>query len=125
LDTYRKWLTVATLRALNVEGIPDNVKAEPLNRMSKGNITCGHSPIYSELVLRVLYRLRTVSEQAPLDASTFSWFSPLLTQVLLKGAIALAEDDDPLEQMVLVLDVIKFHSGECTYLFSSTSMHDV
>ena len=67
----------------------------------------------TDLVLRVLYRLRTVSEQNVLDAATFSLCSPLLTQVLLKGGISLAEEDDPLEQVTLALDVIKFHAGQC------------
>jgi len=51
-----------------------------------------------------------------MDASTFSLCSPLLAQVLLKGGISLAEEDDPLEQVALVLDVIKFHAGECQSL---------
>ena len=51
-----------------------------------------------------------------MDAATFSLCSPLLTQVLLKGGISLAEEDDPLEQVALSLDVIKFHAGECRFL---------
>jgi hypothetical protein len=53
-----------------------------------------------------------------LDAATFSLCSPLLTQVLMKGGISLAEEDDPLEQVVLALDVIKFHAGECESLMN-------
>lgn len=48
-----------------------------------------------------------------MDAATFSLCSPLLTRVLLKGGISLTEEDDPLEQITLALDVIKFHAGQC------------
>lgn len=48
-----------------------------------------------------------------MDSATFSLCSPLLTQVLLDGGISLAAEDDPLEQVSLALDVIKFHAGEC------------
>lgn len=61
----------------------------------------------------MLYRLRTLSEQTPFDAATYCYAAPLLSQILLKGGIALAEEDDPLEQIAISLDVIKFHSGEC------------
>ncbi|PCH35750.1 ARM repeat-containing protein [Wolfiporia cocos MD-104 SS10] len=96
LETFRTWIGVATLRSLAVEGIPEDFQVEPLNA----------------LVLRVLYRLRTLSEQSPLDAATFSYASPLLSQVLIKGGIAIAEDDDPLEQVALAVDILKFHAGE-------------
>lgn len=66
------------------------------------------------LLLRVLYRLRFLSEQAPLDVETFAFVTPLLSQIFSKGAIGLMEDDDPLEQTALALDVVKFHSADCT-----------
>lgn len=65
------------------------------------------------LVLRILYRMRTLSEQAPFDAATYSYASPLLDQVLRKGGLGIEEEDDPGEQIILVLDIIKFHSAEC------------
>lgn len=64
-------------------------------------------------MLRVLYRLRSLSEQTPLDPATFSYAFPLLLQVIEKGRIGAGEDDEPLEQVALSLDVIKFHCGEC------------
>ncbi|KAI0366693.1 ARM repeat-containing protein [Pilatotrama ljubarskyi] len=96
LDTYRKWVGVATLRSFEMPGIPDDFTLEPLN----------------SLIIRVLYRLRTLSEQSPFDAATYCYASPLLSQVLRKGGIALTEEDDPLEQIALSLDIIKFHCGE-------------
>jgi hypothetical protein len=65
------------------------------------------------LVIRVLYRLRFLSEQAPFDAATFSYVYPLLGQILLTGGIPGEEDDDPLEQVTLVLEILNFHGGEC------------
>ncbi|RPD57344.1 ARM repeat-containing protein [Lentinus tigrinus ALCF2SS1-7] len=96
LDTYRKWVGVATLRSFEMAGIPEDFTIEPLN----------------SLVIRVLYRLRTLSEQSPFDAATYGYASPLLSRVLLKGGIAIEEEDDPLEQIALSLDIIKFHCGE-------------
>ncbi|KAI9068620.1 ARM repeat-containing protein [Trametes sanguinea] len=96
LDTYRKWVGVATLRSFEMSGIPEDFTLEPL----------------SALIIRVLYRLRTLSEQAPFDAATYCYAAPLLSQVILKGGFTLLEDDDPLEQIALSLDIIKFHCGE-------------
>jgi hypothetical protein len=61
----------------------------------------------------VLHRLRSLSEQTPLDSATFSYVFPLVQQVIQKGGIRPGEEDDPLEQVALSLDIIKFHSGEC------------
>lgn len=66
------------------------------------------------LIIRVLYRLRSLSEQAPFDAATFSYAFPLLEQVLIQGGIESEDEEEPLEQVILVLDIIKFHCGECT-----------
>ncbi|GBE83943.1 eIF-2-alpha kinase activator GCN1 [Sparassis crispa] len=96
LDTLRTWIGVATLRSLGINEIPEDYTVEPLN----------------SLVLRVLYRLRSLSEQSPFDAATFSYSSPLLSEVLLKGGIALTDEDDPLEQVALALGVVRFHCGE-------------
>lgn len=71
------------------------------------------------LVIRVLYRIRTLSEQSPFDVATFSYASPLLSVVLSKGGIALEEGDDPLEQVTLAVDIVKFHAGECEDISSS------
>jgi hypothetical protein len=59
-------------------------------------------------VLRVLYRLRSLSEQTPLDSATFSYAFPLLQQVIQKGGVESGKEDDSLEQVALSLDIIKF-----------------
>ncbi|KAG6864935.1 hypothetical protein C0991_006286 [Blastosporella zonata] len=96
LDTFRRWVGVATLRSLNIEAVPEELQSEPLNL----------------LIIRVLLRLRSLSEQAPFDAATFSYAYPLLGQVLLQGGIAAKEEEEALEQVALALAIIKFHSGE-------------
>ena len=67
-----------------------------------------------DLVLRVLYRLRSLSVQTPLDPATFSYAFPLLFQVIEKRGVRSGEEDEPMEQVALSLDIIKFHCGECT-----------
>ncbi|KAG2158689.1 armadillo-type protein [Suillus bovinus] len=98
LDTFRKWVGVATLRSLEIASVPEELQAEQL----------------STLVLRVLYRLRSLSEQTPFDAATFSYAFPLLAQVLMKGGVDTGQDDgdEALEQITLVLDIIRFHCSE-------------
>ncbi|KAI0827665.1 ARM repeat-containing protein [Trametes gibbosa] len=96
LENYRKWVAVATLRSFDMPGIPEDFTLEPLN----------------SLIIRVLYRLRSLSEQTPFDAATYAYSSPLFSQIISKGGIALAEEDDPLEQIAISLDIIKFHCGE-------------
>ncbi|KAH9007605.1 ARM repeat-containing protein [Lactarius deliciosus] len=97
LEAFGKWVGIATLRSLELGVVPEELQAEPVN----------------QLVLRVLYRLRSLSEQTPLDSATFSYAFPLVEQVIQKGGILPGEEDDPLEQVALSLDIIKFHTGEC------------
>ena len=66
----------------------------------------------SALSIRVLYRLRSLSEQTPFDSATFSYIFPFLAEILNRGGVE--GEDDPLEQVSLALDVIKFHCGECS-----------
>ncbi|KAF9561868.1 ARM repeat-containing protein [Agrocybe pediades] len=97
LDTMRRWVGIASLRCLKIGSVPEELQAEPLHM----------------LVIRVLYRLRFLSEKATFDAATFSYAFPLLSQILTGGGIkGEEEDDDPLEQVALVLEIIKFHCGE-------------
>lgn len=74
------------------------------------------------LVIRVLYRLRFFSEQAPFDAATYSYAFPLISQILTLGGISGSEEDDPLEQVALALEIIKFHCGECSFSYLLMSL---
>ena len=71
--------------------------------------------MYSGLVSRILYRLRTLAEQLPLDASTFALLAPLLKEIIIKGGLSVAEEkeEEAVEQLTLTLDFLKFHAAEC------------
>ncbi|KAJ3807969.1 armadillo-type protein [Lentinula aff. lateritia] len=96
LDTFRKWIGIATLRCLRENVVPEDLKAEPL----------------SQLVLRVLHHVRFLSEQVPFDSATFSYIYPLLNHVALEGGVVTEELEEMLEQVSLTQDIIKFHCGE-------------
>lgn len=57
--------------------------------------------------------------------ATYSYASPLLSQVLNKGGIGLTEEDDPLEQITLALQIVRFHCDDCksnTHILSDNSL---
>lgn len=116
LETLRQWIGVATLRALQVNGVPEDYTVEALSsrylsRVNEPNRLVAY--LCTGLVLRVLYRLRTLSEQSPFDAATFSYAAPLFNEILIKGGVGIEGEDDPGEQIILVLDIISFHAAEC------------
>lgn len=118
LDTLRKWVGIATLRSLNISAVPEELRAEPINCKLCDQTSFGilvHTTIPIALVIRVLHRLRSLSEQAPFDAATFSYAFPLLSQVLLLGGVSPADEDEALEQVALALGIIRFHCGECMF----------
>ncbi|KAK0212097.1 armadillo-type protein [Desarmillaria ectypa] len=96
LDTFRKWVGVATLRGLKGDVVPEELHAEALN----------------SLVTRVLHRLRYLSEQSPFDPATFSYIFPLIRHVLDQGGISAEDAEEREEQLALALHTIKFHCGE-------------
>ena len=118
LDTLRKWVGIATLRSLNISAIPEELQAEPINCKLCDQTSFGilvHTTIPIALVIHVLHRLQSLSEQAPFDAATFSYAFPLLSQVLLPGGVSPADEDEALEQVALALGIIRFHCGECMF----------
>ncbi|KAL5483042.1 GCN1 [Sanghuangporus weigelae] len=97
LDSLRKWVGVATLRCHNPGVVADELKAEPLNA----------------LVLRVLYRIRTLSEQNAFDAATFSYIAALLSCVIEDdSAIGDEDEDEPLERIALIIAILNFHTRD-------------
>ncbi|KAL8388306.1 hypothetical protein RB595_009323 [Gaeumannomyces hyphopodioides] len=93
LGSFREFIGVATLRAHDVELIPENLKQEPLH----------------ELVTRVLYRLRFAGEQRPFDSVSAIYMLPLVLLILQKGGFgATAEDKDT--QIVLATEFLGFHT---------------
>lgn len=80
---------------------------------------CRISSRYAGLVLRVLHRLRYVSEQSPLDSATFSYAFPLIRAVCLQGGVGVEDPEEILEEITVSLDFVEFHVAECQYQFSS------
>lgn len=70
----------------------------------------------------MLYRLRSLSEQAAFDGPTFSYAYPLLSQVMKRGGIAASDEDEGIEQVTLALNIVKFHCGQCE-CFSHLVLH--
>ena len=94
LGSARSFIGVATLRALGSSNLPSNLLEEPLG----------------DLVTRLLYRLRSASEQRPFDSLSLTYIMPLLFAVLRLKGIAQAEADAADEQITLALEVISFHT---------------
>ncbi|KAG8875312.1 translational activator of GCN4 [Tulasnella sp. 331] len=98
LQGFNTWIGVATLRSYEISVVPEELKEEALDG----------------LVIRVLYRLRSLSEQAVFDAATYSYLSPLLTFVIRNGGVGTTEPEAILEQAALALSIASFHSGACS-----------
>ena len=92
----RPFVGIATLRAYDVSALPDNLKEEP----------------FGDLVTRVLYRLRFLSEQRPLDAVSLIYTVPLLLLILQKGGFGDAADEID-AQLVLAIEILSFHTDIC------------
>ncbi|TRM56848.1 armadillo-type protein [Schizophyllum amplum] len=97
---FAKWVGVATLRAYECDALPLDLVEEPVGG----------------LIARMLYRLRFLSEQTPLDAASFSYVFPLLQRVVEKGPILDDRDEaetreQSSEQLALALDVLTFHAA--------------
>ncbi|KAI9014595.1 armadillo-type protein [Phycomyces nitens] len=103
----REAIGLATLRSNHVSQIPSRWLDEPLG----------------DLVARILYRLRFITETQPLPPSSFAYCFPVLQQVLLQGGIECPEDEDEdseneLAQITMAIDIIGFHcpQGDSTIL---------
>lgn len=66
-----------------------------------------------ELVTRLLYRLRFMSEQRVFDNVSLSYILPLVTLVLQNRGIGLSDCDDANEQVTLALEFLAFHTDSC------------
>ena len=92
MGPIRPFIGVATLRALNVTHLPEELTQEPLG----------------ELITRVLYRLRFSGEQRPFDTVSLTYILPLVFLVLQNGGFG--NQDDREAQVVLALEFLKFHT---------------
>ncbi|CDS01548.1 related to translation activator GCN1 [Sporisorium scitamineum] len=99
LEAYSMFVGVALLRSIDEQLVQEDFRAEPIN----------------ELVLRILYRLRSLSEQSPLDAGTVAFIDPLIVRIVRAGGFGVdpEDTDSVLEQIQLSLDFINFHGSAC------------
>ncbi|KAI8084473.1 armadillo-type protein [Halteromyces radiatus] len=93
-------ICLATLRCNQVEGLPKRWLDEPL----------------LELVNRVLYKLRFLTESRPLSVNAFLLCFPVLYEVIKQGGVACnksAEEgrEQAIEQVTMALDVLSFHAS--------------
>ncbi|ODQ64191.1 ARM repeat-containing protein [Nadsonia fulvescens var. elongata DSM 6958] len=94
LGNMRKFMAVAILRASDVE-IPDkNLIEESLK----------------SLVLRVLYRLKFLSDQRPFDSVTLIFILPLVLRVLKERGISTTDEEEVDEQLMLALEILTAHA---------------
>ncbi|KZV97501.1 ARM repeat-containing protein [Exidia glandulosa HHB12029] len=93
LGVFKHSLGVATLRALKIDGLPEEMTVEPLDG----------------LLLRVLYRLRSLGEREPLDPASLTVASLMLSAVISAGGMGAADAEEALEQLALVVDILSFH----------------
>ncbi|KAF2088533.1 ARM repeat-containing protein [Saccharata proteae CBS 121410] len=98
LGVLKPFFGIAALRALNVPYLPEGVDQEALG----------------DLVTRLLYRLRFMTEQRPLDSVSLIYILPLAFLVLEKGAIDRTNEEEADEQIILALEFISFHTGSCS-----------
>jgi hypothetical protein len=77
------------------------------------------------MVTRVLYRLRFLSDQRPLDAVSLAYCFPLVFLVLEKGGIGRSEPEEADEQLILAIEFISFHTNSCMYTspFTTPSLY--
>lgn len=99
MGVFRVALGVAVLRSVEAQVVPDNFRAEPL----------------PDLVSRMLFQLRFLSEQQPFDAGTFAYAAPLTSKILRNGGVGIdkTQAEAALEQLALALDFIAFHVRKC------------
>ena len=81
--------------------------------VSRLGILCYNVLTKQDLVTRVLYRLRFLSEQRPLDAVSLAYCFPLLFLVLEKGGIGKTSPEESDEQLILAIEVLAFHTNSC------------
>ncbi|KAI0437982.1 armadillo-type protein [Xylaria telfairii] len=101
LGAIRPFIGVATLRAVDITSLPENMIEENVE----------------ELLTRVLYRLRFAGEQRPFDAVSVTYMLPLIFAILRNGGIGEAVDERD-TQLVLAIEFLSFH----TLVFSDENL---
>ncbi|KAF2420747.1 ARM repeat-containing protein, partial [Tothia fuscella] len=94
LGPLRKFVGVATLRAIGVTQLPPELVVEPLQ----------------DLITRIMYRLKFLGEQRPFDTVSLAYILPLVFLVLQNGGFAENGSDEADEQLILALQFLACHT---------------
>ncbi|KAF3922117.1 hypothetical protein ABW20_dc0110612 [Dactylellina cionopaga] len=97
LGPFRYFIGITTLQAYGAERLTGEVLNEDLG----------------SLCTRVLYRIRFLGEQRPLDAISLHYILPLILKVLEDGGIDAKSSETIEEQLVLALEILAAHTGTC------------
>jgi len=100
LGPIRQFVGLATLRACNID-VPQS------NEIVQEDTAA--------LVTRVLYRVRSVAEQRPLDTISLIYTLPLILKVITNGGIGQLDSEAAEEQVVLALEFLAQHTESCKY----------
>ncbi|KAL8870658.1 MAG: hypothetical protein Q9174_003347, partial [Haloplaca sp. 1 TL-2023] len=95
LGSLRSFVGVASLRGLGTSTLPETMKEESLG----------------DLVTRILYRIRFMSEQRPFDTISLLYMLPLAMKVLQAEGVGRADADEIDEQITLALEFFTFHAN--------------
>ena len=101
LGTLREAIGIATLRTFENVQLPRGYAGYESEELS-------------ELVTRVLYRIRFASEQRSFDAASLSYMLPLVLHTLQTGGVGSATSEDLEAQVLLALEFLNFHTGDCS-----------
>ncbi|ORX39844.1 regulation of translational elongation-related protein [Kockovaella imperatae] len=98
LGEYRRLLVGAILRAYGVPLIPEDYLHEDL----------------ADLIIRLMHQTRFLSEQSPLDSTTFGLCSILFAKIVDSGGCGTqsVQSDEAQEQLTLVVNIIGTCCGE-------------
>lgn len=100
LGPIRQFVGLATLRACDID-VPQS------NEILQEDTAV--------LVTRVLYRIRSVAEQRPLDTISLIYTLPLILKVITNGGIGQLDSEAAEEQVVLALEFLAQHTESCKY----------
>lgn len=115
IGEMRPFVAIATLRAVGKTFLRSELETEPLGSklypwtlyILKVLLTLC---TFAGLITRILYRLRILSEQRPLDGVSLGYILPLIFIVLENNGIEESKDDSG-EQVLLALEFISFHTN--------------
>ncbi|RMD42898.1 hypothetical protein DV735_g2206, partial [Chaetothyriales sp. CBS 134920] len=101
LGTIREFIGLATLRSIRNTTIRPELTEEPL----------------TELVTRVLYRLRFAAEQRPFDTASLAYILPLVFSVLEQNGVGDGSREDKDAHVLLSLEFLSYQMSSCSDIY--------